>query len=433
MDTIFALATARAKSGVAVIRISGPEAHAAAVALAGPLPDAGRRLVRLRDHAGRLIDEALVLTFETGHSFTGEPVAEIQCHGSTAVIQAIEAALVKAGMRPAAPGEFTRRAFENGRLDLAQVEALADLIEAETEAQRRAAVQQMTGALKALADTLRGQLVRAAALIAATIDFADEDVPIDVAPEVLALIDAALPPLLREVNGFGAAERLRQGFEVVILGRPNAGKSTLLNAIAGREAAITAATPGTTRDMIEVRVDLGGLPVTFVDTAGLRQAEDDVERIGVVRAMARARAADLRLVLLDETGTVPFLDVEGLSGDIFRRTKIDTLPPGTCPAGAGISALTGEGVADLLADVRQRLETRVAGAGAINRSRHLDAVSTAIRALESARDEVRAGSDRAEFAAEDLRRAVNALDSLIGRVDVETLLDEIFASFCIGK
>jgi tRNA modification GTPase len=433
MDTIFALATARAKSGVAVIRLSGPEAHAVAVTLAGPLPAAGRRLARLHDSHGRLIDEALVLTFAAGHSFTGEPVAEIQCHGSTAVIQAIERALSDIGLRPADPGEFTRRAFENGRLDLAQVEALADLIEAETEAQRRAAMRQMTGGLKALADTLRGQLVRAAALIAATIDFADEDVPVDVGPEVLALIDGALPLLRREVEGFGAAERLRQGFEVVILGRPNAGKSTLLNRIAGRDAAITAATPGTTRDMIELRVDLGGLPVTFVDTAGLRATEDDVERIGVARAMDRARAADLRLVLLDETGTVPFLDVEGLSGDVFRRTKIDTLPPGTCPSGAGISALTGEGVEELLSNIRQRLEDRVAGAGAINRTRHLAAVRIAIRALESARDEVMAGSDRAEFAAEELRRAINALDSLIGRVDVEALLGEIFASFCIGK
>jgi tRNA modification GTPase len=316
-------------------------------------------------------------------------------------------------------------------LDLAQVEALADLIEAETEAQRRAALRQMTGGLKAMADTVRGQLVRAAALIAATIDFADEDVPIDVAPEVSALIAGAIPLLRREAQGFGAAERVRQGFEVVILGRPNAGKSTLLNAIAGREAAITAPTPGTTRDMIELRTDLGGLPVTFVDTAGLREAEDEVERIGVVRGLDRARAADLRLILLDETGEQPSLD--GVAADIVRWSKIDILPSAANLPGKGISAVTGEGVQALLDEIREALEDRVAGAGAINRQRHLAAVTTAIGALESAQDEVKAGSNRSEFAAEELRRAITALDSLIGRVDVETLLDEIFASFCIGK
>jgi len=433
MDTIFALATARAKSGVAVIRISGPLALAAGEAIAGPLPPVGRRLARLRDADGAMIDEALVLTFAAGQSFTGETVVELQCHGGMAVIQAVEARLAALGLRPAGAGEFTRRAFANGRLDLAQVEALADLIDAETEAQRRAAVQQMTGRLKALAETVRARLVRAGALIAATIDFADEDVPTDVTPEVLSLIDETLPLLRREVGGFGAAERLRQGFEVVILGRPNAGKSTLLNMIAGREAAITSAIPGTTRDVIEVRVDLGGLPVTFVDTAGLRLATDEIEQIGVNRAMDRARAADLRLVLLDDDATVPFLAEEGLTGDILRRTKSDTLPPGTCPPGTAISAVTGEGIEDLLREIRTRLENRVAGAGAINRARHLAAVGDAIRALESARDEVLAGPGRAEFAAEELRRATDALDSLIGRVDVENLLDEIFASFCIGK
>jgi tRNA modification GTPase len=433
MDTIFALATARAKSGVAVIRISGPAAHVTAQAIAGPLPVAGRRLARLRDAAGGMIDEALVLSFAPGQSFTGEAVVELQCHGGMAVIQAVEARLAELGLRPAGPGEFTRRAFENGRLDLAQVEALADLIEAETEAQRRAAMQQMTGRLRVLADRLRAGLVRAAALVAATIDFADEDVPTDVMPEVVGLIDDALPLLRREVGGFGAAERLRQGFEVVILGPPNAGKSTLLNMIAGRDAAITSAVPGTTRDMIEVRVDLGGLPVTFVDTAGLRVATDEIEQIGVARAVERARAADLRLVLLDGSAAVPFLEEDGVTADIFRRTKADTLPPGTLPSGTGISALTGQGVDDLLSEIRQRLENRVVGAGAINRTRHLAAVQVAIGALESARDEVLSGPGRTEFAAEELRRATEALDSLIGRVDVETLLDEVFASFCIGK
>jgi tRNA modification GTPase len=240
---------------------------------------------------------------------------------------------------------------------------------------------------------------------------------------VLGLIGSVLPELAEEVRGFGVAERLREGFEVAIVGRPNAGKSTLLNALAGREAAITSAVAGTTRDVIEVRMDLGGLPVTVLDTAGLREAEGEIEGIGVARAVERARAADLRVFLLDETGEVPML--VPAPEDILVRGKADT--------GGGVSGKTGAGIAELVAEIGRRLEGRVAGASVINRVRHLAAVGRALGALESARDEVKAGPGRAEHAAEALRQALRALDGLIGRVDVEMLLDEIFASFCIGK
>jgi tRNA modification GTPase len=280
----------------------------------------------------------------------------------------------------------------------------------------------MSGGLRALAEGWRVRLIRAAALIEATIDFADEDVPVDVAPEVLALIDSVLPELRQEVRGFDSAERIRDGFEVAIVGRPNAGKSTLLNALAGREAAITSTVAGTTRDVIEVRMDLGGLPVTVLDTAGLREAGDEVEKIGVTRALDRAAAADLRVFLIDETGQVPFLSPR--PGDISIRGKAD--------AGGGVSGLTGSGVPELVAEIAARLSSRAAQAATINRARHLAAVRSAIGAMESARDEV-CRPDRAEHAAESLRQALRALDGLIGRVDVENLLDEIFASFCIGK
>ena len=304
---------------------------------------------------------------------------------------------------------------------------LADLIEAETEAQRRHAMSLMQGRLRDLAESWRQALVRAAALLEATIDFVEEDVPVDVVPEVTELTAGVLQDLQAEVKGFGAAERLRDGYEVALIGRPNAGKSTLLNALAGRDAAITSTVAGTTRDVIEVRMAVRGLPVTVLDTAGLREAQDEIEQIGIARTVARADAADLRVFLLDDSGEVPL--VKGRPGDLFVRGKADLAPPG----GLALSGKTGAGITTLVEAVGDALEQKSASAATINRARHLEAVSRAIRALESARSEVKAGPDRVELAAELLRQAIRALDSLIGRVDVEDVLDEIFSSFCIGK
>ncbi|WP_102223926.1 tRNA uridine-5-carboxymethylaminomethyl(34) synthesis GTPase MnmE [Acidimangrovimonas sediminis] len=429
MDTICALASARGKAGVAVIRLSGPAAHAAAADLCGTLPEARRAGLRqLRDREGDALDEAIVLVFEPGRSFTGEAVAELHLHGATAIVQAVLRELTaRVDVRLAEPGEFTRRALENGRLDLAQVEGLSDLIEAETEAQRRQALRVLSGAVGVRAEGWRARLIRAAALIEATIDFADEEVPIDVSPEVTALIDGVLEELREQASGVAVSERIRDGFEVAIVGLPNAGKSTLLNALAGREAAITSEHAGTTRDVIEVRMDLGGLAVTLLDTAGLRETGDAVEGIGVERAIARAKAADLRVFLKAE-GALP----EGLlpEGD-------DLVVEGKADLGSGeglrVSGKTGAGISDLVARVTSILESRASGAALITRERHRLAVMRAIGAMESARLEVLSGAERAELAAEELRGAIRALDSLVGRVDVEDLLDEIFASFCIGK
>lgn len=427
MDTIFALATARGKAGVAVIRISGPQAWAAAETLGGRLPKprmAGLRHLRLDEDT---LDEAVVLLFEAGASFTGEAVAELHLHGAVATVQAVLRALgAMAGLRLAEPGEFTRRALENGRLDLAQVEGLSDLIEAETEAQRKQALKVLSGAVGHLVEGWRSKLVRAAALIEATIDFADEDVPVDVTPEVDGLISGVSSELARELGRVSAAERVREGFEVAIVGQPNAGKSTLLNALAGREAAITSEIAGTTRDVIEVRMDLGGLAVTLLDTAGLRETDDQIEAIGVARAIARAERADLRVFLLDR-GEVPLLTPH--EGDLVVQGKAD-LYPGD---GLRVSGRTGAGVSEFVSAVTARLSSRAAGAGVMTRERHRDALMRAFEALESARNEVLRGPDRAVLAAEGLRQAARALESLVGRVDVEHLLDEIFKSFCIGK
>ncbi|MBD3678224.1 MAG: tRNA uridine-5-carboxymethylaminomethyl(34) synthesis GTPase MnmE [Rhodobacteraceae bacterium] len=429
MDTIYATASARGKAGVAVIRISGPEAVRAAQALSGPLPEPRRMGLRpLKDADGEALDEALVVHFPKGESFTGDHVIELHLHGSPAIVAAVMAALGRLpGLRLAEPGEFTRRALENGRMDLAQVEGLGDLIEAETEAQRRQAMRVFTGGLGAKAEGWRTRLIRAAALIEATIDFADEDVPVDVGPEVLENLQAVMSDLREEITGARVAERIREGFEVAIVGAPNAGKSTLLNALAGREAAITSEIAGTTRDVIEVRMDLHGLPVTVLDTAGLRETEDVVERIGVDRALERARAADLRVLLLAEGDTVDGLEPE--PEDIVVQGKADTRQV----SGFGISGKTGEGVSELVTRITAILEQRASGVRTATRERHVQAMTRALGAMESAQDEVMNGPDRAELAAEELRTAIRALDSLVGRVDVEHLLDEIFASFCLGK
>jgi len=424
MDTIFALASARGRAGVAVIRISGPLAWDVVRDLSGGAPEPRVASLRVLRDGAEVLDQALVLCFAQGASFTGEQVAELHLHGSTATVAAVLRVLGdRVGLRMAEAGEFTRRALENGCLDLAQVEGLSDLIEAETEAQRKQAMRVLSGAVGARAEGWRRQLIRAAALIEATIDFADEDVPVDVTPEVTALLDAVTEDLRAEAEGAKVSERIRDGFEVAIVGLPNAGKSTLLNALAGREAAITSEHAGTTRDVIEVRMDLAGLPVTILDTAGLRATEDAVEAIGVERAFARARGADLRVFLMAEDGLPEGL--EPLPEDIVLRGKADE--------GGGVSGKTGAGVADLIARITGILETRAAGAAVVTRERHRLAILRAVTALESARGEVLNGADTAELAAEDMRHAIRALDSLVGRVDVEHLLGEIFASFCIGK
>ncbi len=420
MDTIYALASAPGRAGVSVLRISGPDALTIAAGMMSDVPPV-RGVRPLHGADGTLLDVALVLAFPNGRSFTGEDVVELHLHGSIAIVAAVSDRLASLGARRAEAGEFTRRALDNGRLDLAQVEGLADLIVAETEAQRRQALRVFAGDLGQLADAWRVKLIRAGALIEATIDFVDEDVPVDVTPEVRGLVQAVRQDMLQQIDGAGAAERIRSGFEVAIVGKPNVGKSTLLNRLAGRAAAITSDIAGTTRDVIEVRMDMAGIPVTVLDTAGIRDTDDQVEQLGVALAQSRAMAADLRVFLLESGDLPPF---EPQPDDLMLQAKAD--------AGGGVSGLTGQGVDAMVTQIATILSLRTAGAGLVIRDRHRDAMQRAVASIEQAIHLLSHGGP-ADLIADDLRTATRAVDMIVGRVDVDDLLDEIFRSFCIGK
>lgn len=425
MNTIFALASAQGRAGVSVIRLSGPDAKKVVAKFVSSLPKdrvAGLRI--LTDGTGEPLDHALVLCFDGPRSFTGEDVVELHLHGSIAVVQSVLRVLGDSGLaRLAEPGEFTRRALENGRMDLAQVEGLADLIESETETQRKQALRVVTGHLGALVEQWRSSLIRAAALIEATIDFVDEDVPVDVTPEVRELLIGVKSDLISEIAGSKVAERIRVGFEVAIVGAPNAGKSTLLNAMAGRDAAITSDIAGTTRDVIEVRMDLMGLPVTILDTAGLRDGQDEIEVIGINRALERARNADLRVFLAGDNEVLPLAQQPD---DIRVTPKADI-------TGSGVSGITGQGVSELLNNIQRVLEQRSSQAGLATHERHRIAMQSTLTVLDVVLPLVDLGPEHYDIAAEELRSAIRSLEALVGRIDVENLLDEIFSSFCLGK
>ncbi len=440
-DTIFALGTPAGRSGVAVVRVSGPRAAAALKTLTRRLLPAPRRAAKRRLFApdDGAVDDALVLWFPAPASFTGEDVAELHLHGGPAVIAAALAALGGIdALRLAEAGEFTRRAFENGKLDLAEVEGLADLIAAETEAQRRQALRQAEGALSRLHDRWRERLVRALARIEAFIDFPDEDLPV----QLRASIDSEIRDLASEITRHLAdehrGERLRDGLTVAILGAPNVGKSSILNRLAQREAAIVAATAGTTRDVIEVRLDLAGYPVTVADTAGLRQAKDEIEAEGVKRALARAVQADVKLLVFDG-GRWPRLDAETAKliddAALCVVNKADLLrePEPVAVDGRAVievSAKTGLGIEALVAAISARAASLMAsGEGVVvTRARHRAALQDCRAGLERAME-----APLPELKAEDLRLALRALGRITGRVDVEDVLDLIFKEFCIGK
>ena len=427
MDTIFALASARGRAGVAVLRISGPRAYWAAGQLCAlpPVRQAGLRVIR---HGGETLDQAVVLAFTAPHSFTGEDSVELHLHGSVAVVAKVSEVLARMdGLRLAEAGEFTRRAMDNGHLDLTQVEGLADLIDAESESQRKQALQVLSGAIAQKVAPWRADLLRAAALIEATIDFADEDVPVDVTPEVLGLLRRVQQDLVSEHARSGAAAAIREGFEVAILGAPNVGKSTLLNALVQREAAITSDIAGTTRDVIEVRMHIGGLLVTLLDTAGLRESDDVVEKIGITRAKLRAESADLRIFLLQQQGEV--FDVAPRPDDIVRLAKGDV----ATEHAPSVSGKTGAGVEALLAEIANKLEPKTSAAGVFSRQRHMLALTTAEMALGKAITALPRAGDLPEVIATEIRVALTALEGILGHIGVEDLLGEIFSSFCIGK
>jgi len=419
VDTIFAEATPPGRGGVSVVRLSGPESRIVLQSLTGTVPQARRAYLRALRDGDDLIDHALVMWFEEGHSFTGEEVAEFHLHGAPVIANRLTQALLARGLRRAEAGEFTRRAFLNGRMDLAEAEGLADLLSAETEAQRRLAMKSTDGELGRKVEELRAKLVRAGALVEASIDFADEEVPEDVPAEVFDLIRSSRAEIAAMLESYPATERLRQGYEVAIIGPPNAGKSSLINRIAKRELALVSDIAGTTRDILELRTDLKGLPVTFLDTAGMRESTDPIEAMGVQRALRRAEDADLRILLSEEADGTGAAE----EGDLIVRSKADLSAGNTL----SVSAKTGEGISELLDLVYDRLRVRAAKSGLIGHRRQAEALERALRSLAVSEEMA------PEFLAESLREASFALASLLGRIGAEDYLDEIFSSFCIGK
>jgi tRNA modification GTPase len=429
-ETIFALASAPGRAGVAVVRVSGPEAGAALRALGGGLPlprVAGLRTLRYR---GAEIDRALAIWFPGPHSFTGEDVAEFHIHGGRAVREALFEALSDLGLRPAEPGEFSRRAVEHGRLDLTRAEAIADLVDAETPAQLRQALRQYDGALAALYENWRAALIAALAHAEAAIDFSDDGVGETEFDAARAGVRKIIGTIEQHLNDHRRGEALREGLRLTILGPPNAGKSSLINALAQRDAAIVSDIPGTTRDVIELRLNLGGYLVHVADTAGLRDTEDAVEAEGVRRALAQAKASDLVLLLRD--GTAPYTEHDGVAPDLLVWNKSD-LAGFQKRDGLALSLKSGEGLPELIAAltalVAERLETK-SEAPALTRPRHRAAL---VEALASLRHSLSAPSDQPELFAEDLRLALRAIGRITGQVDVEELLDQVFRDFCIGK
>jgi len=452
-DTIFALSSGRPPAAIAVVRVSGPQAGAALQALIGKIPPPRHAaLARLRDPAsGEMIDEGLALWFPAPRSETGEDTAELQLHGGRAVIAAVLAALARVpGCRPAEAGEFTRRAFENGRLDLTRVEGLADLIGADTEAQRRQALRQMRGALGDRAEAWRAKLIEALALVEARIDFPDEaDLPEDLVSPALARARELRDEITQTLADQRRGERLREGLVVAIAGPPNAGKSSLLNRIARRDAAIVSPFAGTTRDVIEVHLDLDGCPVTLLDTAGIRDSTDPVEQEGVRRARERATAADLVLWLVDSStgGEIPgdLLAQEFPNNakwivwnkidlvSLLRIKSLKSIVHKLDYPSYFISALTESGFDEFLKALGKQSQEFLGSSepALVTRARHRYALENAVGALDRALNEQ--VPIREDVVAEELRLAGRALGRLTGRVDVEDVLDVIFRDFCIGK
>jgi len=443
LDTIFSLSSAPGRAGVSVFRVSGAKAQNILPVLTHRPCPAPRlaSLRRLYDLRGGLIDEALVFWMPGPASFTGEDSAELQVHGSPAVIEAMAQALLETGIRQAEPGEFTRRAFENGKMDLTEAEGLADLIEAETEGQRRQALRQMTGGLRDLYESWREELLDALAQIEGEIDFPDEeDVP-DVLshksyPYISRVIDAMEAALAKADQG----EAIRHGVDIVIIGRPNAGKSTILNKLIKREAVIVSDEAGTTRDIVSVNLTLAGLPVRLSDTAGLRESKNKIEAEGVRRARKLAANADLRIGIVDVSYPNGLADIlsELQDGDIVVFNKTD-LAPGPVPDVSretlrvlAISALNDEGVDKLRSCLEIEISDRysIGDDAGLTRARHKDCVFRAGEALERARKNL---SVAPELAGDDIRGALHALKELAGETDIESVFDRIFSRFCIGK
>lgn len=441
-DTIFALSSGPAPAGIAVFRVSGPRAGRAWKSLTGkqglPEPRRAVRATLLDPHSGEPIDDGIALWFPGPDSYSGEDMAEFHAHGGPAVIGAMLRVLGdQPGLRLAEPGEFTRRAFLAGKMDLTEAEGIADLIAAETEAQRRQAIRQAEGELGRRYEEWRERLIGATAHFEAYIDFPDDEVPQEVAERVNHEISGLVDAISRHLDDSRRGERLREGLDIAIVGPPNAGKSSLLNRLARREAAIVSERAGTTRDVIDVAMDLGGYPVVLADTAGLREAADSLEEEGVRRARRRAEAADLRILVVDGQDEEGFRGSSGLvdGSTLVVLNKSDLGQPRIVPPAPNlgiyaVSVKTGEGLERFLDGLEDIVRDRIGltSQPALTRARHREALGDCLNALDRS-----LGAPLPELAAEDLRLATRALGRITGKVGVEDLLDVIFRDFCIGK
>jgi len=430
-DTIFALSSASGKAGISIVRISGQRSFDVLKEFTGSIPEPRKAVLKKLWFQGLLLDECIVLCFASNASFTGEELVELHLHGSSAVVSKVLSVLGGLDkLRMAEPGEFTRRALYNSRLDLSQVEGLSDLLNAETESQQKQSLTLLTGALGKKVSGWRKKILYALALTEVMIDFSDEDVPENTLPKIKNLVSKLLVELKKELRGYKAAEIVRNGFNVVILGRPNSGKSSLINFLSGRDISIVSDISGTTRDIMEAKLNINGEQVNFFDTAGIQYTNDPIEKIGIKKALKIARNADLRVILLEPDDQPQNYDLPCSEGNLFFRAKCDINKKHPYK---GLSSRTGEGIPELIETISELLKSKVSAAGLVVNERHKNSISKTVLLLNAVNENLNANCCEVELLAEDLRVSIQNFDLLIGKIDVEHILENIFSSFCIGK
>ena len=430
-DTVFALATSPGKAAIAVVRISGSRAFDIVRKLVGALPPPRTAVLRSLRYNSELIDRALVICFKEKASYTGEDMVELHIHGSIAVIDSLSEVLsVGFNLGVADPGEFTRRALMNGCMDLSQVEGLLDLVNSETKEQKNQSLRALTGVIGDKSKGWRTAILRSLSLAEVMIDFSEEEVPKNTVSDILVLVKSLIDKLVSELKDSNSLELIRDGFDVSIIGKPNVGKSSLLNYLAGREKAIVSEKAGTTRDIIELGIDLKGFRVNFFDTAGIHDSTDEIEVIGIERAKRKALQSHMRVFLVTENDTVEDLGVAVKETDIIFSAKSDL---GKCSVHPGISSKSGEGVSKMLKKISKNLYKSTSYSGVLINKRHKKVIKNTVVYLELAYTELKHSEAQIEIVAENLRLAIMELDFLVGKINVEDILGDIFSSFCIGK